>query len=184
MEGYKELRVDYNSPTFDSIELPIGLATVVDSEHTRDNESRKSCHCIVGLMNVVAIKHKCKQQKAIALNSTHSETIGTCDVMKETLYVQDIICAFLGIDKDIDSQPCIDSLQAIYSYNKTKTIAVPIHFIHEQIENERVELRKIGTTLNLADSGKKPIPSPTHFRHCDHIIGVGFCPPPDSEHYR
>jgi hypothetical protein len=154
LEGYKELRVDYNSPNFDFIELPNGLAIVVDSEHTRDNESRKSCHCIVGLMNGVAIQHKCKQQKAIALRSTHSETIGTCDATKETLYVQDIICAFLGIDKDIyrptplyiDSQPCIDSLQTNTVTTRQKHIAVPTHFIHEQIENRRVELRKIGTT--------------------------------------
>jgi hypothetical protein len=137
------------------------------------------------------IQHKCKQQKATSLHSTHSETIGACDATKETLYVQDI-CAFHGIDKDIyrptplyiDSQPCIDSLQANTVTTRQKHIVVPIHFIHEQIENGRVELRKIGTTLNLADSGTKPIPSSTHFRHCDHIIDVRFCPPPDSEHYR
>ena len=77
MESYEELRVDYDSPYFDCIELPNRLATVVDSGLTRDNVSRKSCHCTVGLLNGVAIQHKCKQQKATALHSTHSALVLT-----------------------------------------------------------------------------------------------------------
>lgn len=78
----------------------------------------------------------------------------------------------------------IDSLNANTATRRVKHIAVPIHFINQQIKNGRVTLRKIGTRLNLADSGTKPNPSPTHFRHVDQAIGVRFYPPADSEHYK
>ena len=55
--------------------------------------------------------------------------------------------------------------------------------MHQQILHGKVDFFKIGTNLNLADSGTKPNPSPTHFRHFDQAIGVRFYPPPESEHY-
>ena len=42
---------------------------------------------------------------------------------------------------------------------------------------------KIGTQLNLADSGTKTTLGPTHFRHFDQSIGVCFYPPLKSEHH-
>jgi hypothetical protein len=56
--------------------------------------------------------------------------------------------------------------------------------MHEQVQDGKVEFRKIDTKLNMADSGTKPTSAPTFFRHFDHIIGVRFYPPKDSEHYK
>jgi hypothetical protein len=67
---------------------------------------------------------------------------------------------------------------------RVKHIAVPIRYIHEQIEADRIKLQKIDTTLNIAYSGTKPNPSPTHFRQYDWAIGVQFYPPESSEHYK
>ena len=67
---------------------------------------------------------------------------------------------------------------------QVKYIAVPIWYIHEQIEADRIKLQKIDTRLNIADSGTKPNPSPTHFRQYDWAIGVRFYPPESSEHYK
>jgi len=100
------------------------------------------------------------------------------------------VAEFLGFDDSNirplsiyeDSQPCIDILQARTVTSRVKDIVVPIHFIHDQIFLERILIRKIGTNLNLADSGTKPNPSPTHFRQYDHIIGVQFYLPEGSEH--
>jgi hypothetical protein len=43
-EGFDELRVDFDAPNFKSIEIPRGLATINDSDHARDNATRKSYH--------------------------------------------------------------------------------------------------------------------------------------------
>ena len=85
-----------------------------------------------------------------------------------------------------DSQPCIDACEANTFTSRTKHIAVPIKYINinKQIQAGKIKLEKIDTTLNLADSGTKPNPSPTHFRHYDWVIGVQFYPPKESEHYK
>ena len=59
-----------------------------------------------------------------------------------------------------------------------------IHFIHQQIANGKVDFEKIGTHLNMADSGTKPNPLPAHFWQFDQGIGVRFYPPADSEHHK
>jgi hypothetical protein len=84
----------------------------------------------------------------------------------------------------LNSQPCIDALEANTVTTRVKHIAVPIHYVHEQIEAGKIVLEKVDTTLNLADSGTKPNPAPTHFRHYNYIIGVRYYPPPESEHYK
>ena len=83
-----------------------------------------------------------------------------------------------------DSKPAIDSVNSNTVTSRVKHIAVPILYMHEQVKDNNIELKKIDTTLNLADSGTKPNPAPTFFRHFDHAIGVRFYPPEDSEHYK
>ena len=46
---------------------------------------------------------------------------------------------------------------------RVKHVAVPISFVHHHIVNGNIKIKKIGTHLNLADSGNKPNYSPAHF---------------------
>ena len=191
MYGHEELKVEFDPPKSRSVEIPRGVCNIVDSDHARDNATRKSYHCSLTLMNCVAVANKMQQQKSIALHSTHSEAIGTLASTKEALHIQSI-CEFLGVSNDLirpfaifgDSQPCIDACEANTVTSRTKHIAVPIKYVNEQIQAGRIKLEKLDTTLNLADSGTKPNPSPTHFRHYDWVIGVRFYPPKESEHYK
>ena len=163
---------------------------MIDSDHARDNRTRKSCTSIKALMLGVIFDWKMEQQKVVALHSTDSETRGVFAGTKRGLTLQ-AIAEFLGFpNKNIyptpiyeDSQPCIDILQANTVTTRVKHIAVPIHFIHHQIAMKKFTMVKIGTQLNLADSGTKPTPGPTHFRHFDQSIGVRFYPPLESEHH-
>ena len=191
MDGYDDLTVHFDPPKFNSIKIPQGLCNIVDSDHARNNATRKSYHCSISLLNGVGIHNKMQQQKTIALHSTHSEIVGTLVSTKEGMHIQNI-CAFIGIPYDLikplqifgDSQPCIDACEANSVTTRVKHLAVSIAYIHEQIEANIIKLEKIDTTLNIADSGTKPNPSPIHFRHYDYIIGVRFYPPIESEHYQ
>jgi hypothetical protein len=49
--GFEELRVDFDHPNFKSIDLPLGLCTLADADHARDNVTRRSCDCAVSLLN-------------------------------------------------------------------------------------------------------------------------------------
>ena len=187
--SYHTLRIDFDPSKFEEINLPNGLIIAVDSDHARDNCTRRSCHNIITLTSNVGIDWKVEQHKYIALHSTDSETRGAFATTKKGLSLQDV-AEFLGFNGNDfcllpiykDSQPCIDILQAKTVTSYVKHITVPIHFIHDQIFLERIVIQKIGTNLNLADSGTKPNSSPVHFYQHDHIIGVQFYSPKGSAH--
>lgn len=191
IEGYHTLRVNFDRDKFEEIRIPNTLTIVVDSDHARDNSNRRSCECIFILLNGVAFDWKMNQQRVIALHSTDSETRCVFSAVKRGLFIQNV-AQFIGIPLDDlrptqifeDSQPCIDICEANQVTSRVKHIAVPIHFIHEFIHRNRFKMVKIGTHLNVADSGTKPNPSPTHFRHFDYACGVRFYPPHGSEHFK
>lgn len=191
IDGYHTLRVDFDKPKFKAIQLPNGLIILVDSDHARDVVSRRSCHCILALILGVLVHWKIAQDKCVAIHSTDSEIRGAFAASKQAIYLQEI-AEFIGIDREHcrpltifeDSQPCIDVLKANTVTSRVKHIAVPIHFIHQLISQGRIDILKIDTNLNLADSGTKPNSAPVHFRQFDQAIGVRFYPPPESEHYK
>ena len=139
----------------------------------------------------MALDWKHKQQRCVALHSTDSEIRGVFSCVKRGMNIQDV-AIFMGMPRDSvlptpiyeDSQPCIDVLDAKTVTSRVKHIAVPIHFIHDQIQDGLFVMRKIGTNLNLCDSGTKPNPAPIHFRQYDHTSGVRFYPPANSSHYK
>eukprot|EP00956_Cyclotella_meneghiniana_P029504 scaffold71543_cov60-Cyclotella_meneghiniana.AAC.2 len=189
-DGFDEIRADFDPPKFKSISIPRTPCTIADSDHARDTLRRKSHHCVVSLLNGVIVHNRVQQQRAIALHSTHSEIIGSLAATKETHYLQDIYTHIghpavniFPFPLYLDSQPCIDALEANTTTTRVKHIAVPIKYIHEKIAAGRIKLHWIDTTLNLADSGTKPNPSPTLTRHYDYLIGVRFYPPVGSTHH-
>ena len=103
MTGSHTVKVEYDPPKFESIELSNGLIELVDSDHARDNATRRSCHCVLGLLNEIIIHWKMQQQKIVALNSTDSEIRGALAATKEGIYLQDI-CSFLKLDNEIIRQ--------------------------------------------------------------------------------
>ena len=191
IDGCETLRVSFDHDNSRSIDVPLRPCTLADSDHARDLATRRSTQCTISLLNGVLIAHKCQRQKATALHSTHSEIIAALGATKQALHVQQL-CSFVKLPTPlvrphpifIDSQPCIDAVQANTVTTRVRHIAVPIHFIHEHIDLGNIDTIKIDTTLNLADSGTKPNASPTFFRHYDFVIGVRHYPPPDTDHYR
>ena len=185
-----ELRFEYDAPSFESITLPNGLLEMVDSDHARDNATRRSCHCVLALLCGVAIHWKMQQQKCIAIHSTDSEIRGAFAATKEGQNLQNMFM-FLPVPNAIcrplpiycDSQPAIDSINANTVTSRVKHVAIPIMYMHEHVKDGTISLHKINTKLNLADSGTKPNSAPVHFEHFDQAIGVRFYPPANSQHY-
>ena len=189
IDGFHTYRIDFDPPKFEAIDLPNGLMILVDSDHARDKATRRSCESAMAFLLGVIVDWKIGKQKFVALHSTDSEIRGTFSGVKRGANIQDIT-EFLGFPKKHiyptpvygDSQPCIDILQANTVTSRVKHIAVPIHYVHQQISRGLFNMCKIGTHLNMADSGTKPNPAPVLFRHFDQAIGVRFYPPKDSEH--
>lgn len=191
LDDYQELRVDFDAPNFESMNIPNGLCEVVDADHARDHATRKSHHCVIALLIGVAVHWKMMQQKCVALHSTDSEIRGNFAATKEGLKLQDIGLFIRIPTRNVrplpiytDSQPAIDSIASNTITSRIKHIAVPTTFMHEQVQMNKVEFRKVDTKLNIADSGTKPTPVATFFHHFDFAIGVRFYPPESSEHYK
>lgn len=190
LDDWQELRVDFDPPNYKSMDIPNSLCEAVDADHARDHATRRSHHCTLAMICGVAIHWKMQQQKCVAIHSTDSEIRGNFGATKEGLKLQDI-AQFIRVPTKYfkplpiytDSQPAIDSINSNTITNRVKHIAVPIGFMHDQVSDGKVEFRKIDGKLNPADSGTKPTPAPTFFRHFDHVIGVRFYPPKESEHY-
>ena len=142
-------------------------------------------------MHGVALDWKHEQQQCVALHSTDSEIRSVSSCVKRGLTIQDV-AIYIGMQSDSllptpiykDSKPCIHVLEAKTVTSRVKHVAVPIHFIHEKINDGRFIMRKIGTNLNLSDSGTKPNPVPIHFHQYDHTVGVRFYPPNGLDHFK
>jgi hypothetical protein len=111
-----------------------------------------------------------QQQKSIALHSTGSEIIGNFAATKEALksrdtaqFIQQPPKYYKPFPIYMDSQPAIDSIVSNTITSRVKHIAVHIGFMNEQVKDGKIELHKIDTKLNIADSGTKPTPAPTFF---------------------
>jgi hypothetical protein len=82
---------------FKSMDLPLGLCTMSDTDHARDDVTlQRSCENLVSLLKDVLINQKMNQQRTTALPLTHSEIVGAKSSTKQSIYLQDI-CTFLEL---------------------------------------------------------------------------------------
>ena len=96
IDGIHTIRVDFDTPKFEEIELPNSLIALVDSDHARDNNTRRSCHCVLVLLAGVVVDWKMQQQRVVALHSTDSEIRGALQATKQGLTLQHI-CKHIGM---------------------------------------------------------------------------------------
>jgi hypothetical protein len=125
LQGFKELCVDFDSLNFKSIELPLGLCTLADTDHAQENATRQSCECSISLLNGVFIQQKMQQQRTTALSSTDSKTMSAKTATKQSLHIQDI-CTILQLDNNLIRPVPIflDSNLALTPSNPTLSLPV------------------------------------------------------------
>ena len=90
IQGFHLLRVDFDSPKFEEVQLPNGLMLIMDSDHARDVPTRKSYHHLQALVHGVALDWKHEQQRCVALHCTDSKIRGVFSCVKRCLTVQDV----------------------------------------------------------------------------------------------
>ena len=95
-------------------------------------------------MHGLALDCKHEPQCCVALHSIDITIRGVFSCVKHGLTIQDV-AIYVGMPADSvlptliyeDSQLCINDLEAKTVTLRVKYITVPIHFIHEQIDNGR-----------------------------------------------
>ena len=58
IDGFHTLRVDFDPPEFEEIQLPNGLILIVNSNHARDMHTHRSYHHLQALVHGVALNWK------------------------------------------------------------------------------------------------------------------------------
>ena len=137
-----------------------------DSDYAGNPDNRKSTSGYVFMHAGGAISWRSKLQDCTALSTTEAEYIAASEAAKEAIWLQRLTADFTDSGPESASTPTLycDSQSAIHLvrnpiiHSKTKHIEVRYHHIRELVTEKRLEIRKIDTELNIADSLTKPLP--------------------------
>ena len=110
------------------------------------------------------ISWKSKKQQTIALSSAEAEYMAVSDFAKEIIYLRSLL-ANLGFTQDgpthEDNTACIEwGNNVIGGRERAKHIDIRKHFAHKAIKNCHLILKKVPTTLQLADIMTKGVKQP------------------------
>ena len=131
----------------------------VDADWAGDKETRKSYGGYVFLMGGGAVSWRSQQQEVVALSSTEAEYISLCSVIKESIWVQRLVCDLpgmkdmfpMGVNVMVDSQGYIKLAKSNSTNRRTKHIDVRYHFTREAVQSKKVHLNYCPTESMVAD---------------------------------
>jgi len=150
----------------------------INSDYAGDLDKRRSTTGYVFTLSQAPVSWRSILQSTIALSTTEAEYVAMTEVMKETIWLQELLDD-LRIDQDLLKINC-DSMSAIYLaknhvyHARMKHIDVRFHFIREILNEGDIELLKIHTKENPTDMLTKVV-SGMKFTHCKeflHILSV------------
>ncbi|GKC59912.1 retrovirus-related pol polyprotein from transposon TNT 1-94 [Tanacetum coccineum] len=106
-----------------------------------------------------------------------AEYMALTEAVKESIWLKGLLIE-LGVNLksvvvNCDNQSAIHLSRNAMFHERTKHINVRYHFIKEIVESKEIEVAKIGTKDNAADTFTKVVPGPK-FKYCMEILGVGI----------
>ena len=122
------------------------------------------------------ILYKTQFQKATALSSTEAEFYALCDAGKMTLYVRSVLDE-LGIDQEEathvfeDNQACLQLVNASQPTRRTKHIEVRQFAILDWVKGDLLNVLRVNTNDNAADTFTKANAKILFHRHFDVLMG-------------
>ncbi|KAJ1595009.1 hypothetical protein NDA14_007285 [Ustilago hordei] len=104
---------------------------------------------------------KSATQKCISLSAVEVEFIAAMEATREVLFLKQLLCS-IGIATGTptvysDNTGCIQVSKDPAQHWKLKHIDTKYHFIHNNVQEGRVQIKYMDTTRNLADVLTKPI---------------------------
>jgi hypothetical protein len=122
------------------------------------------------------IAYKTKLQPTIAQSSTEAEFMGASDFGKILLYVRSVLWD-LGVPQHAasvlyeDNDACTAMAMAQKPTPRTRHMDIKYKVICEWVDRDLVALKRIATSINLADLFTKSLGPTLFFRHADYILG-------------
>lgn len=156
--------------------VPSSTYGYVDSDWAGDTTTRKSVSGIAFLLAGAVIVYKTLHQKSVALSSTEAEFYALAEAGKIALYIRSILNE-LGIDQQHatpifeDNQGCLFMAEARKPTKKTRHIEIRHYAILDWIEQDLINVKKIHTSDNAADTLNKTLSGTLFHRHNDTLMG-------------
>lgn len=139
--------------TKQSISTCVGFS---DSDWGGDLDDRKSTSGYVFQIGKTAVSWKSKKQACVALSTAEAEYIALASTVQESLWMQQLLS---DLKKEPvkqmvifeDNQSTISMSKNPQFHGRSKHISIKYHFIRDQVNNGKIELRYCNTTDMIAD---------------------------------
>ncbi|CAI7866855.1 unnamed protein product [Closterium sp. NIES-53] len=154
----------------------VELVGFSDADYAGDSADRKSHTGYVYCLNGSAISWQSKRQPVVALSTTESEYISTCQCIQEGVWLKRLFGEFghefaSGVPVFVDNQSAIALAHNACLHGRTKHMQVRWHFIREMVASGEVILRWCPTNRQAADILTKPLPFERH-SVCMSLMGM------------
>lgn len=173
----KSLFIVINDPTFSGQKLIIWhMSAFPDAAFAPDKDTH---HSIIGFIIYLCsapISWRSRIQRSVTTLSTKSKYIAVADVVKEIMYLRNILC-MLGISVGLPVVINVDNLGAIYiaknngSCVRTKHIDINYHYVKEYVEDGTCLVRFVNTLMQDGDIMTKIFLSPIYSKYAPKLIG-------------
>jgi hypothetical protein len=149
------------------------------------NEDRKSISGYIFMFNGGIISWQSKKQPTVTLSTTESEYMALLQAIKELIWIQRLLDEVgRNAEKNNiiyeDNQSTIALASNPQFHARTKHIDIQYHFIHECVENSKVQLEYCSTTEMIADGMTKIMAKDRHW-HLMEKMGMEMQQHHDSE---
>ena len=146
------------------------LKAYSDASYASDKDNRLSVTGFIVYFMGAPISWRSRLQRQISLSSTESEYYAISDVVRELMYIRNILRS-LGIEVGLPIQVYVDNLGAIFmaknaaSSVRTKHVDTHFHFIRDYYENGTLLVTFCNTVNMDADILTKNVASPIYDKH-------------------
>jgi len=138
------------------------LAGYSDSDRSGDKDDRKSTVAYVFMIGNAAFSWSSKKESVVALSSCEVEYIAASMTTCQAQWIN-LLLMELQLVKDekmelrIDSKSAIDLAKHPVAHDKSKHIETKFHFLRDQVNNGKFEVKHYKTDEQIADLLTKPL---------------------------
>ena len=192
LQGTMELGIRFTSDK--SNKVPVVHA---DADYNNDVDTRRSHTGYVALFQGGPVSWTSNLQQSVTLSTTEAELVALSKAAQEAIYLRHIFCDIYGVEYDalVDAAPIYyrnerewdpttplrvycDNLGTVHIVKnpaqtaRLKHVATREFFAREKIASGEIDVVKIGTKFNVADTMTKSAPRELVWRHRPLLMGM------------
>ena len=140
------------------------LEAFSDADHAGDVLTGRSTTGVICMYASCAVSWLSQRQMSVSLSTTEAEIVAASEAAKEIVWLQRLYGEVIKLKETpsvmVDNEAAIKLAQNPEYHRRTKHIRTRHFFIRELVCEEMLDVKKISTTLQVADALTKPIFKP------------------------